>query len=42
MLGLAVLFVSNRAGLRNMTEHWLHAWNGVSYRGPVFRSTETR
>jgi hypothetical protein len=42
ILGFAVLFGSNCAGLRNITLHWLHALNGVSYRTPVFRSTLTR
>jgi hypothetical protein len=29
-LGLAVLFASNCAGLRNITLHWLQALKGVS------------
>jgi hypothetical protein len=28
--GLAMLFASNWAGLKNITLHWLQAWNSVS------------
>jgi hypothetical protein len=40
-LAFATLFASNCAGFRNITEHWLQALNGVSYRAPVLRSTLT-
>lgn len=39
--GAAVRYMLNCAGFKNITLHWLHAKNSVSYREPFFRMTAT-